>query len=132
MTTPRRPVRFGNQRGSKYGNRRAYSPLCGRTFDSLAELRYGEQLFLRQQAGEIVALEYQPAFILRALPPRVSYRADFRYREVAGGRLVVVDVKGVLTPAGRIKLAWLLEKQPDVRVTLLRLERDGSFREVDW
>lgn len=108
-------------RRTKYGNIRTWSELCGRLFDSRAEAIRGEELRLLELAGAIRDLEYQPSWRL-SLNPSVTYRADFRYLE--GGDHVVEDVKGVLTAAARVKLAWLKE-QRGLRVRLLRREDRG-------
>ena len=63
---------------NKYGAVSCYSQLCQRGFDSKAELARGEELHLRQMAGEISGLEYQPQFVLNE-KPRCVYTADFRY-----------------------------------------------------
>ena len=93
---------------NKYGARRTYSKLCQRWFDSKAECLRGEDLHLLQLGGQISKLAYQPAYEL-CRDPKVSYRADFRYRDEDGNR-VVEDVKGVMTKECRVKLAWVKEK----------------------
>lgn len=79
-------------------------------FASKAEAkRYGE---LRQllRAGAIAELELQPVFQLAPSvmldgrkKPALRYVADFAYVDAATGRRVVEDVKGMATPAYRIK-----------------------------
>ena len=101
---------------NKYGAVRCWSDLCQRMFDSKAERDHGEGLRLRQLAGEIFGLEYQPWYPL-CENPRVAYVADFRYREK--GRIVVEDVKGVMTGESRVKIAWVKEKY-GVEVILIR------------
>ena len=96
----------------------------GRTFDSKAEARRFSELLLLAKAGRITGLEVQPVFVL-APPvkyedgsrkkPELRYVADFAY--VENGIRVVEDVKGVETPAFKIKrhlLKWL--HQIDVRI----------------
>ena len=87
----------------------------GHRFDSQAEGARYRALRLLERAGEITGLELQPVFELapgvlvpgetRRRPP-LRYVADFRYRDSLG-REVVEDVKGVETPAFRIKLHLL-------------------------
>lgn len=83
----------------------------GITFDSKAEAaRYGELKQLEAD-GHITELMLQPKFELapsvklagssRATPP-LRYYADFSYRDHLG-RLVVEDVKGLITEGYRIK-----------------------------
>ncbi len=77
-------------------------------FDSEAEYRYWCHLKLRQRAGEITDLERQVVFELapsvvvngRKRPP-IRYVADMQYWEA--GKLVVADVKGVVTEGYRLK-----------------------------
>lgn len=136
-TTTRRLVA-----GNKYGATRTWSESCQRWFDSKAEATRAEELMLLERAGEIRGLEFQPVWVL-CERPRVTYTADFRYRDPSrmvnfadGPRMtqeplvVIEDVKGVLTRDVRTKLAWLRDKY-DITVTLLRLTR-GGFAEVPW
>ncbi len=92
---------------NKYGAKRTYSELCGRTFDSKLEARRGEELELLQRAGEISELNYQLRFNL-CLKPNITVLIDFCYIE--DGRTVYEDTKGVLTRDSRTKYAWLKEK----------------------
>lgn len=85
----------------KYGNRK--TEVDGVTFDSAAEARRYSDLVLMVAAGVITDLELQPRYPLMVNGQKVStYVADFRYRDKVG-RLVVEDVKGVKTPAYRLK-----------------------------
>ena len=92
---------------NKYGAQRTWSELCQRTFSSKAEARRGEELELLQRAGEIIRLVYQPKWVL-CKKPKITYTADFSYHEK--GKVIVEDVKGVLTRETRVKLAWVKEK----------------------
>jgi hypothetical protein len=113
---------------NKYGARRTFSELCGRTFASKAEAQRGEELRLLEMAGEISDLEYQPRFTL-CEKPKITITLDFSYVEqrdlgVPGRGIeghsserIHEDVKGVLTRDFRTKLAWLKEKHGiDVRL----------------
>ena len=100
----------------KYGNTRCWSELCQREFASMAERRRGEDLRMMEMAGTITNLEYQPQWVLSA-KPKVTYTADFRYCEAPGhlpleriDYVVVEDVKGVMTDASRVRIAWLKQK----------------------
>jgi hypothetical protein len=87
---------------SKYRNVKTL--VGGRRFDSKAEAAQYLLLLGRLQKGEIADLELQPSFPLEVNGLRVcTYRADFRYLDLASGRRVVEDVKGVRTPVYRIK-----------------------------
>lgn len=84
----------------------------GLKFDSKAEARRWFELKIQERAGIIRDLTRQPVFCLapsvkyegsaRASPALV-YKADFQYMEGASGRVVVEDVKGVVTTAFQIK-----------------------------
>ena len=94
---------------SKYRNRKVI--YNGIKFDSVAEAERYKTLCLMEKAGEIDRLELQPKYRLlesqkfedmdNARP--LDYKADFRYREIKTGRIIVEDVKGVMTEAYKIK-----------------------------
>ena len=102
--------------------------LDGITFDSKKEARRYWELKCMQQIGEIKDLklqpEYrlQPGFIHQGVRYRaISYVADFEYRDLKTGELVVEDVKSkpTRTAAYRIKKKLFLARYSDV-----------TFREV--
>ena len=68
--------------------------------------RYGE-LRLLEQAGEIINLTTQPAFKVSIFGRHFcTYTADFAYRDVAGDRFVIEEVKSSGTakdPAYRLR-----------------------------
>lgn len=105
---------------NKYGARKTWSELCQRTFDSKAEARHGEDLRMLEMAGEITNLEYQPVYELCGdKHHKARYTADFKYRIHHDGltETVVEDVKGVMTEAARVRIAWMWEKYKiDVKV----------------
>ena len=90
----------------KYRNRK--TEVDGILFDSRREAaRYG-QLQLLIKAGKIsdlrlqVKFELAPAVVIKGRKrPSLKYIADFAYFEA--GRLIVEDVKGVITEGYRIK-----------------------------
>lgn len=125
MTPARRAIAELTKKPAKYGNKRAWSALCGRWFDSIAERERGEQLRQWEMAGEIGGLVYQPRWLLYE-SPRLSYTADFAYSQ--DGEFVVEDVKGVLTRDTRTRLLWLREKF-GIAVRLLRKGK-GGWEEV--
>ena len=90
---------------NKYGARRTYSFMLGWEFASKKEAARAEELFLLGRAGEVTNIEYQPRYIL-SQKPRVTYTADFRYTDSLGIPHVE-DVKGVMTEATRVRIAWL-------------------------
>ena len=82
----------------------------------MAERRRGEDLRMMEMAGTITNLEYQPQWVLSA-KPKVTYTADFRYCEAPAylpleriDYVVVEDVKGVMTDASRVRIAWLKQR----------------------
>lgn len=91
------------RQASKYGNRRSWSPVCNRTFDSLAERKWGEDLRLLEQAGEISDVRYQVRFPLVVGDIKIcTYVADFCWTEKNGTR-VTADAKGFVTKEYRLK-----------------------------
>lgn len=93
---------------NKYRAKRTWSELCQRWFDSKAEARRGEELYLLEKGGLISDLRYQVKFIL-SKEPKVSITIDFAYLE--DGQRVLEDTKGVLTRDFRTKLVWLQQSQ---------------------
>lgn len=75
----------------------------GRRFPSQKEGKRYVALRLMERAGEVVDLELQPRFPLAVNGLHVcEYRADFRYREVKTGNVIVEDVKSAATKADRL------------------------------
>lgn len=101
-------------------SRPAWSDWLQRKFDSMLEMRRGEELKRLEMAGEIYALTFQPRYSL-SLKPRVTYTADFRYfcEDVE----IIEDVKGgPLTKDARTRIAWAQEKY-GITVGIIRLRR---------
>ena len=97
---------------NKYGAKRTYSSLCSRFFASKKEAGRAEELTLLEKAREIYNLEFQPKYVLCS-DPKITYTADFRYRDYtrpSSNVVVVEDVKGMLLRETKVKLAWLKEK----------------------
>lgn len=76
----------------------------GWCFDSRAEAVRYQELLLLGTAGELDNLELQPMFrfVVNGLHI-ATYRADFAYRALPSGELVIEDVKGVKTPVYSLK-----------------------------
>lgn len=109
----------------KYQERK--TEIDGITFDSAAEARRYVQLKMLEAAGEIKDIEIQPKWELQPSFKRgkrtiraITYRADFRYTEVATGESVVEDVKGMETEVFRLKAKMLLY-QYDIEVKRVRM-----------
>jgi len=108
------------RRGNKYGAVRTVRD--GRSFASRIEADYGAELELRERAGEIHGLAYQPRV---ELEPGLFYKPDFAFME--RGRPVFVEVKGVRTDRYRLicKL-WRLHG-PGVLREVMRRGRGARF-----
>lgn len=88
------------EKKSKYRNEKG--KVDGIKFDSLREKKRYGQLKMLELAGKIEELTLQKSYPLEVNGKLIcTYRADFVYRVV--GRWVCEDVKGVRTPAYRIK-----------------------------
>lgn len=112
-----RTNRAGERQTTKFGNEPTV--VDGMRFASKAEARRYQWLKLAQAAGEIAELECQPRFPLKVDGQLIcTYIADFRYREVRSGKVVVEDVKSAptRTPVYRLK-AKLLKALHGVEVT---------------
>lgn len=96
---------------SKYKNVKAESALVGRSFDSRAERKRGEELALLEKAGAIRHLRYQVTVPLNVNDKRVcAWVADFVYEERDnsvrlghGWREIHEDTKGFRTPIYELK-----------------------------
>lgn len=104
---PRAPLR------NKYGAMRVQ--VGAHRFDSKREAARYQELQYLEAAGEITALEVHPAFALMVPdlttdgPPWVfhtigQYHADFQYRNVHTGNVIVEDVKSKPTQTEAYKL----------------------------
>lgn len=81
----------------KYGAKR--TEVDGHSFPSRAEARRYGELKLMQQQGVIEGLELQPRFPLLVNGVNIgTYVADFRYRDIERGGVVIEDTKGMRTP----------------------------------
>lgn len=108
---------------NKYGT----APAAERTMDGIlfhskAEMVRYCSLKIMQKAGLISDLELQPEYVLLEgfkhpdhgrLSP-IRYRADFRYKDMKSGKIIVEDVKGARTDVYRIKKILLLWRYPDI------------------
>jgi hypothetical protein len=95
--------------GRKYGNKIVY--LDGYRFDSQREARRYGDLCLMQKSGVIAELcaeksQLRYTCIVNGVTV-CRYTADFRYRDVATGKIVVEDAK---SPATRKIRDWSIRK----------------------
>jgi hypothetical protein len=99
--------------------------LNGIKFDSKAESQRYAKLTALEKAGKITRLTLQPTYVLAPsvkfagaarAKPALRYKADFFY--VENGFHVVEDVKGMQTPAFKIKRHLMMSVHGiDVRLT---------------
>lgn len=98
---------------TKYHARRV--TVDGIDFDSVGEANRYQQLRLLERAKMIQSLSRQPRFIMSVNGQEVcELRGDFAYFE--GGRKVVEDFKGVMTPAFRLKRKLFKALHPDIEL----------------
>jgi hypothetical protein len=100
---------------SKYHNRKAVRTIDGQPvwFDSTAEARRYDELWLMHQAGLIGPIRRQVVYDLVVGGQRIcQYRADFVYFDFSQGRPVIEDVKGHRTEAFRLKAKLFAATQP--------------------
>lgn len=89
-------------RKNKFNARRV--TVDGRTYDSNAEALFGEQLRIRERAGEVAEIERQRKYELAVHGVRIGeYRADFVFWDFVKCRYRIIDVKGFDTPLSRWK-----------------------------
>lgn len=116
---------WGRQRKTKHNNARTYSEMIGRWFDSAAECRYGEHLWLRQKAGDIRDLQFQVTvpLVLNGVKLGISMRVDFKYYDEYLDELVWDEYKGFPTDQWKLKRKlWEAGAGPG----LYRVTRDGN------
>lgn len=103
---------FRQRTGNKFGAKR--TEFNGRKYDSKFEAGVAQELYLRQQAGEIVAIEPQYKLEMWCYRSdgqkafKVSHKVDFRI-EHKDGSFELVEAKGVETPDYRWRRKFLEE-----------------------
>jgi hypothetical protein len=109
------------------GKRWSNSRQCGE-HASHAQAKYAQILLLRQAAGEIAELKYEPVFPLIF---KRRYTPDFQYTETATGETFVDEFKGYATGEWRLRhdlFRWLY---PHLHVRVIKHEKDAGFLVVD-
>lgn len=97
-TKPKKPAKYRNQPVVVDSIR----------FDSKREAARYRELVLLESVGRISDLHIHPRFRLEVNGSLICYYvADFQYRDDSG-HVVIEDVKGVRTPAYRLKRALML------------------------
>lgn len=117
---------------SKYGNKKVEQD--GHVFDSIAEMKYYEQLKWLKAAKQIRDFKLQPKFVLQegfkkngmTFRP-ITYKADFEVINLDGSTQII-DIKGSITKEFAIKRK-LFEKTYIESITLLKYQ-NGQFVEV--
>jgi hypothetical protein len=117
ITTPE-GVSAGNKYGTNIQDKKTYSEMCGRGFDSIGERRYAEVLKLRERADDIQNLRFQVRIDLSD-NPRKWVLIDYVY--VEAGVTHYEDFKGKQTDTSSVKYAWLKDKL-GIEVKLIRKE----------
>lgn len=94
----------------------------GIRFASQAEARRYHELRLLVMAGEIGELVCHPAWILYPADKRrglkaIRYTADFQYSE--NGRVVVEDVKGIITRDASLRMNIFQRQHPEIEFRIV-------------
>lgn len=91
--------------------------VVGIKFDSKMEANYYKALKDQQRFGMIKEIELQPVFILQE-KPKIKYIADFKVT-YPDGRVEIIDVKGHMTTAFKIKLRLFQSTHKDHKLVLV-------------
>ena len=107
---------------TKFGARKV--TLDGIEFASQAEANRFSQLKLLERAREIKALGVHPSWPLVVNNVAIGrYTADFVYFE--GGRQIVEDVKGIVTPEASLRMRVFMALYPTHELRIV--DRKGSW-----
>lgn len=115
------PRACGEPSRSKYGA--VKTTIDGITFDSKAESRAYLTLKTLEGQGLITGLRLQPKYELQAKLTTpyeklraINYLADFEF--IREGQRIAVDVKGIETPAFKIKAKLFRAKYPEIQLQI--------------
>lgn len=134
------PHEFAKPDASKYNAKK--KSVDGHMFDSTSEALAYSVLKLWAKAGQISDLELQPQFVLQEgfrdssgkWRRPIKYIADFRFKTPASNRLlagsIVVDVKGVMTPAFCIKEKLFRSRWPDVDLQIWNRDKVRALSRI--
>jgi hypothetical protein len=107
---------------TKFGARKV--TLDGIGFASQAEANRYSQLKLLERAREIKALGVHPKYPLKVNSVLIGvYTADFAYFE--GGRQIVEDVKGLVTPEASLRMRVFMALYPTHELRIV--DRKGGW-----
>lgn len=112
---------------SKYGN--VKTVIDDITFDSHLEARRYMEIKMLKSAGEIIAFEVHPEFMLQESFKHggktiraITYTGDFLLVYPDGHR-VIEDTKGFMTEPSKIRIKLLLKRYPDIEFRLVKKVR---------
>lgn len=91
--------------------------VVGIKFDSKMEANYYKVLQEWQRLGDIEEIELQPVFILQD-KPKIKYIADFKVT-YWDGSVEIIDVKGHMTTAFKLKLRLFQATHKDHKLVLV-------------
>jgi hypothetical protein len=100
----------------------------GIRFDSKMEAEYYLILKTELEKGSIASLTLQPKYILQD-DPKIQYVADFEVMHL-WGEVETIDVKGMETPAFKMKKKLFAKVYEDRKLTLIT-KHNGQWRELD-
>lgn len=113
------------QEKSKYNNIKTV--IDGIIFDSKRESERYCELLILIKAKTIKDLELQPKFVLQdgfkkngVTYRAITYKADFKYVDVATGKTIIEDVKGVETKEFRLKRKLFEYKYKSLELTIIK------------
>ena len=107
---------------SKFGARKV--TIDGIEFASQAEANRYSQLKLLERARQIKALAVHPKYPLKVNGVLIGvYTADFAYFE--GGRQIVEDVKGIVTPEASLRMRLFMALYPAHELRIV--DRKGGW-----
>lgn len=121
-------MKFGTATGgaNKFSARRV--TLDGHDFASAAEARRYSELKLLERAHEIKALGVHPVYPLVINGVTIGrFTADFAYFE--GGRKIVEDVKGFMTPDASLRMRVFMALYPDHELKVVTKGQVKPFKQ---
>lgn len=100
----REPQKTGSKAKKQSKYRNIKTEMDGVVFDSRREAAYYSALLFRRRAGEISDIKLQPKFPILINGKHVTdVVLDFTYRDVSGGKVHYIDVKGFANPHSKLK-----------------------------
>lgn len=125
MTGPEVMAALSRGRRSKFNVNLEKDGVAKRTYKEVlyaseAEAKYAAVLDLRQRVGELAAWWRQINFPLIVNGKKVcDFVLDFKVLYAADKSTEIIEIKGAITPAYRIKVALFRALNPDVRLIVI-------------